>query len=165
MDIEQQFLKLLDNNRRQIAGVCHYYSTIMGAPLSEDDLFQDVLLNLWTSYPKYIKRPHCHTSTWVYRIALNVCISHYRKAGKKTQLPLDEHSVELLEDLEDKEMVSHLYHLIRQLDQEEQTLIFLYIDEKSHKEIADIMGISISNVGTRIQRIKMKLKQMNDGRP
>ncbi len=164
MDIEQQFLELLDKNRRQIAGVCHYYSS-MGTYLSEDDLFQDVLLNLWTSYPKYIKRPRCQTSTWVYRIALNVCISHCRKAGKKTQVPLNEQSVELLEDSGDKEMVSHLYHLIRQLDQEEQALIYLYIDEKSHKEIADIMGISISNVGTRIQRIKMKLKQMNNGRP
>lgn len=76
--------------------------------------------------------------------------------------PINEEVIRITEISTEKEQVQQLYQLIHKLNQEEQALIYLYLDDKSHKEIADIMGLSISNVGTKIQRIKLKLKQMSN---
>lgn len=76
--------------------------------------------------------------------------------------PINEEVIRITEISTEKEQVQQLYQLIHKLNREEQALIYLYLDDKSHKEIADIMGLSISNVGTKIQRIKQKLKQMSN---
>ena len=110
----------------------------------------------------YVKCPDCQRSTWVYRIALNVCISQSRKKDNQTHQPINEEVTGLSENTTEQEQVQQLYQLIQKLNQEEQALIYLYLDEKSHKEIADIMGVSVSNVGTKIQRIKLKLKQLSN---
>ncbi|MBQ6770879.1 MAG: sigma-70 family RNA polymerase sigma factor [Bacteroidales bacterium] len=161
MTNEQQFLELLNENKQRIVSVCRYYAS-MGASLSAEDLFQEISLNLWKSYPKYVKCPDCQRSTWVYRIALNVCISQSRKKDNQTHESINEEITGISENTTEQEQVQQLYQLIQKLNQEEQALIYLYLDDKSHKEIADIMGISVSNVGTKIQRIKLKLKQLSN---
>lgn len=158
---EQQFLKLLNENKRSIISVCRYYASL-NTNLSIEDLFQEISLNLWKSYPKFVKRPDCQLSTWVYRVALNVCISQIRKKDNMSYQPINEEVIRITEISAEKEQVQQLYQLIHKLNREEQALIYLYLDDKSHKEIADIMGLSISNVGTKIQRIKQKLKQMSN---
>lgn len=158
---EQQFLKLLNENKRSIISVCRYYASL-STNLSIEDMFQEISLNLWKSYPKFVKRPDCQLSTWVYRVALNVCISQVRKKDYLLHKPINEEVIRITEITTEQEQIQQLYQLIHKLNREDQALIYLYLDDKSHKEIADIMGLSISNVGTKIQRIKQKLKQMSN---
>jgi len=161
MTNEQQFLELLNENKQRIVSVCRYYAS-MNTSLLAEDLFQEVSINLWNSFPKYIKRPDCQRSTWVYRVALNVCISQNRKKDNQEHQPINEEITRISDNTTEQEQVQQLYQLIQKLNQEEQALIYLYLDDKSHKEIADIMGITVSNVGTKIQRIKLKLKQLSN---
>ena len=95
MTTEEQFLELVQENRQKLCGVCRYYAALCDA-VCEEDLFQEIVLNLWKSYPRYVKRPACQPSTWLYRVALNVAISQVRKSGtrkfqsirlKRTYLP------------------------------------------------------------------------------
>lgn len=161
MTTEERFLGLIDENRQRIARVCRYYVSMSGI-MSADDLFQEIVFNLWKSYPRYVKSPDCQTATWVYRVALNVAISEARKHRKTPKVSIDEKAADFVADDEQPERIELLYSLISQLNREEQALVFLYLEEKSHREMAEIMGISVSNVGTRIQRIKLKLKQLNN---
>lgn len=161
MMTEERFLGLIDENRQRILRVCRYYVS-MNEIMSVDDLFQEIVFNLWKSYPKYVQKVDCQISTWVYRVALNVAISEARKHKKAAKVSIDEKTADFVEDNEKAERIELLYSLISQLNQEDQALVFLYLEEKSHKEMAEIMGISVSNVGTRIQRIKLKLKQLSN---
>ncbi|WP_277466957.1 sigma-70 family RNA polymerase sigma factor [Parabacteroides sp. PF5-6] len=124
-----------------------------------DDLYQEVVLNLWKSFPTF--RNESAYSTWIYRIALNTCISFFRKSSRKPMY------VELSPDLrvatEDNSFyVNELYALINQLNKLERALIFLYLEDRPYKEIADILGITPTNVSTKINRIKEKLKKMSN---
>lgn len=124
-----------------------------------DDLYQEVVLNLWKSFANF--RHESAYSTWIYRIALNTCISFFRKSSRKPMY------VELTPDLripsEDNSFyVNELYALINQLNKLERAIIFLYLEDRPYKEIADIIGITPTNVSTKINRIKEKLKKMSD---
>lgn len=124
-----------------------------------DDLYQEVVLNLWKAFPDF--RKESSYSTWVYRIALNTCISFYRKSSKKPMY------VELSPDLkissgDNSFLINELYALINQLNKLERALIFLYLEDRPYKEIAEIMGITPTNVSTKINRIKEKLIKMSN---
>lgn len=155
------FTEIFEDNKDGIKSICHYYSS-MSVTLSEEDLFQEIAYQLFRGYKKYSKRMDCKTSTWVYRVAINVSVSMLRKENKISFLSIDEtplpESIE--EDEVRKEEMEELNEAIKLLGPEEQALVFLYLDDKSHKEIAEILGISVSNVGTRLQRTKLKLKQL-----
>ena len=132
-------------------------------PDTEDrqDLLQEIMLQIWKSISKYDRR--FALSTWIYRISLNVAISSYRK--KKTTkdifTSLDNSAENIAEetDREKEEMLNLLDRFISELNQFDKALLILYLEDKSHAEISDILGISVSNVGTRVGRIKEKLKQ------
>ena len=155
-------MDIIEENEDGIKSICHFYAS-MSSFLSEEDIFQEVAFNLIKSYRKYERQPGCNISTWVYRVAINVSISLIRKEGKMAYLPLDEIPIEIeIADNEiDKEEIEELYSVIKRLDVEEQTLVFLYLDDKPYKEISEILGISVSNVGTRLQRVKSKIKKMS----
>ena len=128
--------------------------------LQLNDLYQEVLLNLWKAFPRF--RKECKPSTYVYRIALNTCISFLRK--EKRTLP----TVELTpnidcidEDDVTQQMLSQLYQMINRLGQLDKSLILLYLDDNSYEEISEITGLTITNVATRLSRIKDKLRKMN----
>lgn len=125
------------------------------------DLQQEILIQLWRSFES--NKPNVNLSGWVYRVALNVAISHYRKEikRKESKTPIDDivyniHSVNYLDELDTN--LSQLYRFIHQLDPFNKALIMLYLEEKSHRDIAEILGISETNVGTKISRIKKELK-------
>ena len=125
-----------------------------------DDLFQEVVINLWKSFPDF--RGESKIQTWMYRISLNTCITFLRKSGKrlKTQALTDEQ----LEYTESGDMssIKELYSLINKLNAFEKAIILLYLEDRSYDEIAQIVGITKSNVGVRISRIKEKLSQMTN---
>lgn len=123
-----------------------------------NDLIQEIILQLWKAFPKY--NPEMTASTWVYRIALNVAISSLRKEqNRKKKLSNYQQIVTFSawEETEIDEKLNRLYDLIRQLNPLEKGIIILHLDRCKNAEIADIVGISLSNVSTKIHRIKTKL--------
>lgn len=156
--MEQKFIELVNDYRALIFKVCNLYCR---DPESCRDLFQEVVLQLWKSYPGF--RKEAADSTWIYRVALNTAISHLRKEKRSPgRKPLE------LEDLEIPDLStethenesSNLLHLaINRLSEIEKAIIMLYLDEKSYDEISEIIGISNSNVGVRLNRIKIKLNK------
>jgi RNA polymerase sigma-70 factor (ECF subfamily) len=127
----------------------------------KQDLVQEILVQLWRSFDKYDNS--YKYSTWIYRIALNVAISFYRKvSAKKNQtVPLEETQIVLYAPptTESNGQLLLLEKFINELKELDKALMLLYLEEKSHKQISDILGISASNVSTKINRIKEKLKE------
>lgn len=158
-DLEQQFLTLIENNKKTI-----YKVSLMYADDNEhqQDIYQDIVLNLWTAFPNF--RGDSKDSTWVYRIALNTCVSELRrKKSKPLTTPLTYDLEQLMDDGGAyREQVRELYRLINRLSELERAIILLWLEEKSYDEIGTILGISSSNVGVKINRIKEKLKKMNN---
>lgn len=155
--IEQEFLKVIREYERVIYKVCYLY-TSPNAPLN--DLYQDVILNLWKAFPKF--RKECKISTWIYRIALNTCISFFRKEKNVPEIVSLTREIDWTIEEHDpiNEMLKQMYHMINQLGQLDKSIILLYLEDKSYEEIAEITGLTVTNVATKLSRIKDKLKRM-----
>ncbi len=154
---EKAFVELIRRYERVIYKVCYLYTT---PDATLNDLYQEVLINLWRAYPQF--RHECKESTWVYRIALNTCISFLRKTKNSIETVALTYDIDLQEeDDETQQMLRRLYCLIGRLNDLEKSIILLYLDDKSYDEIAEITGLTPTNVGTRLNRIKEKLKKMN----
>lgn len=126
-----------------------------------DDLVQEVAVQLWRSRERYDRR-HRET-TWIYRIALNVAISFYRRERRHRERaePLDDHAITLAAGGDAGESHDQLPLLLRYLDDLgplDRALVLLYLDGNDHAAIAEVLGISASNVGTKIGRIKERLR-------
>lgn len=155
-NIEREFVAMIREYERVIYKVCYLYAT-PNAGLR--DLYQEVALNLWKAYPKF--RRECKISTWVYRIALNTCISFIRKEKNMPEIIALAPSFDRTDETDDtQEMLRQLYHLISRLGQLEKSIVLLYLEEKSYEEIAEITGLTLTNVATKLSRIKEKLKRM-----
>lgn len=124
-----------------------------------EDLFQEICLQLWRSYPNF--RKEAKFSTWMYRVALNTAISDVRKKNKDLHFEqlLDKDRMET-EPSDEKERIQLLYRAISKLNQIDKAIILLWLDEKSYDEIASILGISKTNVSVKLVRIKRKLEEM-----
>lgn len=124
------------------------------------DLYQEVILNLWKAYPKF--RKECKISTWIYRIALNTCISFIRKEKNVPEIVALTREADWMTEEKDEltEMLRQLYRMINQLGQLDKSIVLLYLEEKSYEEIAEITGLTVTNVATKLSRIKDKLKKM-----
>ena len=157
--MEKEFIELVNNNRALIFKVCNLYCH---DPESRRDLFQEVVLQLWKSLPYFKKESS--SSTWIYRVALNTAISNFRKESKKpekTSLTLTAFEIpDMSTSDEKKENTSSLHIAIGKLTEIEKAIIMLYLDEKTYDEISEIIGISNSNVGVRLNRIKNKLSKL-----
>lgn len=157
-ELEQRFLRLVDANQRAIYKVCLAYAT---DDETISDLYQEVVLNLWRAIPRF--RGESKPSTWVYRIAVNTCISWMRSSQSRPQtVPFTLPMADLFADEQERENLTELYRLINRLGKLERALILLWLDERTYEEISEILGISVSNVGVRINRIKAKLKEMSN---
>lgn len=154
-DIEKNFMDMIRSNERIIYKVVSFYADI---DQSASDLYQEVVLNLWKAYPSF--RGDSKVSTWIYRISLNTCITFFRRSKRSisyTDLVID------VSDIPDEDdNIKELYRLINKLGKIEKALVLLYLDEKPYKEIADITGLTVTNVATRLNRIKDKLKKMSN---
>lgn len=127
----------------------------------KSDLLQEIKIQLWRSFEKY--NDEFKLSTWIYRVSLNVAISFYRKrsAHKNRALPLEGYEIpaEEMESDEQEMKLALLEKFIHELKEFDKALMLLQFEEKSHSEIAEILGISVTNVSTKIARIKAKLKE------
>ena len=155
---QREFAELLERNRGLVFKVANGYGRD-----AEDraDLAQEIAAQLWRAYPGY--DPARSFSTWMYRIALNVAISFVRGDGARRQhaVPLDEDLHDVGIDGADHEAEQHLRLLrrcIERLEPLNRALLLLYLEDRSHREIAEVLGISESNVATKLNRLKQRLR-------
>ena len=155
-DLEKEFLDMVRQYNRIIYKVSSFY---IDDKTGLEDMYQEIVLNLWKSYPSF--RGESVHSTWIYRVALNTCVSYYRKEKIRPSF-VDMTNVVEEDDSEQTDVVKELYVLINRLGKMERALVLLYLEDRPQKEIAEIMGISVTNVSTKMARIKEKLKQMSN---
>jgi len=151
------FEQRLKEHRRLIAKVASVYAA--GAE-DRRDLEQEICVQLWRAYPGYDER-RARFSTWLYRIALNVAISQLRRSGNAPLEPLQPQHLETIggeEPPERDERLVALYAFIGQLEPLNRALILLYLEDRSYAEIAEVLGISATNVATKLGRIKQTLR-------
>lgn len=158
MNLKSEFTEIIEEYKAVIYKVCYVYAQDKE---EINDYYQEILINLWNSYPKF--RGESKISTWIYKVSLNTCITFIRKKKRKpstTPLSID---VTLFEDSEaNKQEIEELYKLINRLEKMEKTLILLWLEEKNYDEIADITGLTRSNVAVKLMRIKNKLKELSN---
>lgn len=155
--VEQEFVTLIQEHERVIYKVCYLYTT---PHATLNDLYQEVVINLWKAYPKF--RNECKISTWIYRIALNTCISFIRKEKNIPEIVTLSQIADRIEETDETQvMLKRLYSMINRLGQLEKSIVLLYLEDKSYEEIAEITGLTLTNVATKLSRIKDKLRKMN----
>jgi len=155
-ELENRFLDLVEKHQAIIHKICILYS---GQWFSRDDLSQEIILQLWKSYPNF--RNESAFSTWMYRVALNTAISLTKRRQSFLFFNEDFESYEFEDDCADRtEDFILLNKSIRQLNKIDRAIILLWLEEKKYEEIADIMGITLKNVSVRIHRIKNKLEKI-----
>ena len=155
---QHAFESRLREHRGLIAKVASVYA---GTREDRLDLEQEISVQLWRAFGSYDER-RAKFSTWLYRIALNVAISQARRRRDDGRLePLETHHLESMasdERPEPYERLQALYGFIGELDALNRALILLYLEDRNYAEIAEILGISETNVATKINRIKQKLR-------
>ncbi|MEN8883238.1 MAG: sigma-70 family RNA polymerase sigma factor [Flavobacteriaceae bacterium] len=158
-ELEKKFLDDFGNNQNIVHKVCRIYTTNQD---QHNDLFQEIAIQLWKNYSKF--RGEAKFSTWMYRVALNTAISLYRKSIRtvKTQ-DFSDVSFKIAsndyDDTQDQQLTA-LYNAIRNLNDIDKALIFLYLEDKPYKEIAIALGISEVNARVKMNRAKDKLKKI-----
>ena len=153
---ETEFIDYLEGYKKLIAKVSRIYCA---NPEDQKDLMQEIIIQLWKSFPKYDKS--YAVSTWTYRIALNVSISYLRKASNRTRkhrIFLQENELMQTEDPVFDQQLEQLYLFIERLKPIDKAIIILSLENCSNKEIAEVMGMNATNVSTRKLRIKEELK-------
>lgn len=157
---QDRFLTLLEEHKGILYKVANAY-----CKNREDrpDLIQEIIAQLWQSFDRYDEGRRF--STWMYRIALNLAISFYRRENRRIRdtVPVEEGGLDIagadqvLHEVRDD--VRLLHGFIQQLDELNRAIIILYLDGCNHDAIAEVVGISSTNVSTRINRIKQKLQR------
>ena len=151
------FLSVLDSHQRLIHKVCWAYAN---SPDERDDLFQEIAVRLLSAARNY--DPTRKLSTWIYRVALNVAIDSYRKRRLRSQVHLGFDGDLEPSSNQDPMVVEHLRELRSLLERQtevDRALLLLYLEGNTHREIGEVLGLSESNVGTRLNRLKKSLRQ------
>lgn len=150
------FVTLIDEYKRMLLKVCWSYTR---SSHDRDDLFQEIVGRLWGSFLTCDRsRPF---STWMYRVALNVAIDFHRlRTRRKETIGLDvAHDPPLPHDRTKQEQLEELHELLHKQNEVDRAILLLSLEGNSHAEIAEILGTSSSNVGTRLHRVKKSLQQ------
>ncbi|HAH23676.1 MAG TPA: RNA polymerase subunit sigma-70 [Prolixibacteraceae bacterium] len=157
--MEKEFLHIITENQGIIHKVCSIY-----CDSEEDrrDLFQEILVQLWKSFPSF--RSESKFSTWMYRVALNTAITSFKKEKRqpdKTGVAYENlHLVEELYDSGTDDQIKMLNQAVSQLTGIEKSIILLFLEDKKYEEIAEITGITQNYVRVKMNRIKKKLKML-----
>ncbi|MVZ61843.1 RNA polymerase sigma factor [Sphingobacterium humi] len=157
--LEQEFIVLLEGNQNILHKICKLYTVDLA---SHQDLFQEMVIQLWKSYPKF--KGDSKFSTWAYRVSLNTAISLYRtKKSKITTVDWDNSLANIRYEeynSEEEERLKFLYDAVRQLNDIDKALVYMYLEDKDYTEIAETLGISEVNARVKMNRIKNKIKEM-----
>ncbi len=157
MDKKDTFIKAIQENERLIYKVASFYTDCKD---DRDDLVQEIVYTSWKSFDSF--KHKSSFSTWLYRVAMNVSVSYLRKSKKRVMsVPIDPDVLNFAETAFDdfEEKLQTLQKHIKDLNLLDKGILMLYLEDKNYEEIAEIIGISKSNVGTKLSRIKEKLRQ------
>lgn len=169
LDLEQRFLELVRVNEARLRRICRVYGRAAGA---EDDLYQEILVQLWRALPSFEGRSSA--DTWLYRVALNTALTWSRRHAVRSESSRRHGSPDTHDDgallerepapdpqpderLEAKERLERLYAAIERLDDADRALVVLYLDERSYTEMAEVLGITESHVGVKLHRIRKQM--------
>ncbi len=156
-EAEKQFEKHIRENELLIHKICRIYAR---ATADREDLFQEIVIQLWQAYPKF--RGESKFTTWLYRVALNTAITGLRKKkdfiGSREPGQLPERIN--YEDENSEEKLLELYKAIEQLNQVEKAIVMLYMEDRSYEEMEEILGMSQGNLRVKMNRIKEKLRRL-----
>lgn len=148
------FERLVAEYKSTIYSVCYMFAD---GKMQADDLFQEVLINLWTGYEKF--RGESSLRSWVYRVSMNTCIS-YRRKKKVTTVPIDI-APDVIEGMStDSRQANQLHQRIMKLEPIDKAIVLLWLENLPYDEIAAIVGTTARNIGVRLVRIKEKLKTL-----
>ena len=153
--MEKEFVDLINCYRGILHKICNIY--FYRSPYIED-YYQEILIRLWKSYSTF--KNQSAVSTWIYRVALNTAIDIVRMQRirpKLIELSKSEYNISAMEPNLESDRRDQLYRAINTLSDAEKAIIILYLEDYGYKEIAEIMGISESNTGVKINRIKLQL--------
>ncbi len=155
---EQEFSQLIKDNQGLIIKVSRLYTNSLE---DEEDLFQEIVLQLWRSYDSF--KGDSKISTWMYRVSLNTAITLFRKKTRspKTDELMDYHCKDYLEDDNEKQQqISLLYKVVKMLPNIERAIVMMYLDDLPYKDIAQNLGISEVNARVKMNRLKKTLKEL-----
>lgn len=159
-DKETRFLRMLDDNKAIIAKVCYIYASPHAL---FDDLYQETVANLWCGFDKF--RGEAKVSTWVYRAAINTCITWVSRNKRYADTVGLENINVIADELVRMARYRYLHSLIARLLPMEKAIVTLWLDDKSYDEIATITGISRANVAVKLHRIKDKMYKIAKSHP
>ncbi|MBW2938246.1 RNA polymerase sigma factor [Aureisphaera sp. CAU 1614] len=156
-ELEHSFVAQLEENQNIVHKICRLYTNDKD---SHNDLFQEITIQLWKAFPKF--RGEAKFSTWMYRVALNTAITLYRKSKRsvKTQ-DFEGVSFKITAEEYDplvEEQLKLMYSAVKTLSDIDKALVFLYLENKNYREIAETLGISEVNARVKMNRIKEKLR-------
>lgn len=156
MEYQKEFMKLIKEHEGIIYKVSRAYCNQLQ---DQKDLYQEIIYRLWKSHSSF--QGKSKYSTWMYRIALNTSISYVQKKKKNDKVLDSDYFIDRIEQVDQiiEERVKILYDQIQNLNIIEKGIILLYLEGKSYEEIAEITGFSKTNISTRLNRIKSKLKK------
>lgn len=159
---EQKFLALVRENDGRLRHICRVYARDVEA---RKDLYQEIMFQLWRSLPSFAGASSI--DTWVYRVALNTALTHARRRSVQVETPLEDELLETADlavslnpaddTLDLGEQSERLYAAIDRLGDLDRMLVTMYLDDRSYREMADVIGISESHVGVKLHRIKRSL--------
>jgi RNA polymerase sigma-70 factor, ECF subfamily len=160
-ELQERFQTLVGEHKKILYKVCNSYCRDRD---DRDDLAQEIIIQLWLSFGRFDES--YRFSTWMYRIALNVAISFYRRESTRTRYVIsdEEHLLQAIDETQGQpEGIRLIYQFIEGLDPLNKALVILYLDGNNYQEIADVLGISETNVATKISRLKKTMKQELSG--
>ncbi len=158
-ETEDKFVTLLQENQNIVHKICRLYTNNQD---QHNDLFQEVTIQLWKAFPKF--RGDSKFSTWMYRVALNTAITLYRKS-KRTIQTQDFDAVMFRissEEYDDtiEQQLKLMYSAVKELNDIDKALVFLYLEDKNYSEISETLGITEVNARVKMNRVKTKLKKI-----
>ncbi len=158
-NLEHSFVEQLEANQNIVHKICRLYTHDQE---SHNDLFQEITIQLWKAYPKF--RGDSKFSTWMYRVALNTAITLYRKSKRRISTQ-DYESISFKissEEYDDttEQQLKLMYNAVKKLNDIDKALVFLYLEDKSYKEISLTLGISEVNARVKMNRAKDKLRKI-----
>jgi len=157
--LEKEFIEIIQKNQGIIHKVCNIYCDVQE---DRNDLFQEIVAQLWKSYPSF--RKESKFSTWMYRVALNTAITSFKKTKRRPdQNRLTSDNYQIVDEgynTETEDNIKQLHRAVAQLTGIEKSIVLLYFENKKYEEIAEITGITQNYVRVKMNRIKKKLKKL-----
>lgn len=156
-NLETTFIQLLKENQRIVHKICRIYTN---NEQDHEDLFQEITIQLWKSFPGF--KGDAKFSTWMYRVALNTAITLFKKPKKRdlqhSEVDISSLKIEYEICEDDEHKLKKMYKAIYELSDIEKALIMMYLEDKSYREIGEILGITEGNARVKMNRAKNNLK-------